>query len=411
MRVTLTQLQGALSPYLYGIAIASVRSNCRAIMALEVSTLTTVDQLRSIRREWLDLLRRARLDLPFIWPEWVVTWWELFRQERLDIRDRLRVKAVRRDSGELVAIVPMMVTERPAVGPTRVRTIGFLGADNYVTEQRAPIVDPAWENEVAQALAADLQSDRSWDWVAWEGLQPESLLARRLGQLMELCWSSSQPQNMLRLAPSWEQFRLGLKHHIKDSLRHCYNSLRRAGLTASIDVAAKPDEIRPALEIFFRLHSAICQHRKDTTRPNRFADPIVRRFLIETYSQFADHDLARLFTLRIEGVPVACRLGFMLPECLYLYYSGYDPVWRKYGVGTTITAEAIKYAITSGLPRVQLSMGADASKSRWGPETRLFCGAVCVRRGLYSRTTFYLYSRVRASTGPLKGMKRLPGRR
>src|SRR5262249_22925145 len=154
--------------------------------------------------------------------------------------------------------------------------------------------------------------------------------------------------------------------------------------------------------------SAISQH---TTRPNRFADPIVRRFLIETYSQFADRDLARLFTLRIGGVPVASRLGFMLPECLYLYYSGYDPVWRKYAVRTTITAEALKSAITSGLPRLHLSMGADASKSRWGPETRLFCGAVCVRRGLYSRTTFYLYSRTRASTGPLKGMKRFPGRR
>jgi CelD/BcsL family acetyltransferase involved in cellulose biosynthesis len=151
-------------------------------MALQVSTLTTVDQLRSLRREWLDLLRRARLDLPFLWPEWVITWWQLFRQDRLDIRDRLRVKAVRCVSGQLVAIVPMMVTERPAVGPVRARAIGFLGADNYVTEQRAPIVDPAWENEVAQALAADLQSDRSWDWVAWEGLHSESLLARGLGE-------------------------------------------------------------------------------------------------------------------------------------------------------------------------------------------------------------------------------------
>jgi len=374
-------------------------------MALQVSTLTTVDQLRSLRREWLDLLRRARLDLPFLWPEWVITWWQLFRQDRLDIRDRLRVKAVRCVSGQLVAIVPMMVTDRPAVGPIRARAIGFLGADNYVTEQRAPIVDPAWENEVAQALAADLQSDRSWDWVAWEGLHSESLLARGLGELMELSWTSSQRQNILHLAPSWEQFRLGLKHHIKDSLRHCYNSLQRAGLTASLDVAAKPDEIRPALEIFFRLHSAISQH---TMRSNRFADPLVRRFLIEAYSHFADRDLARLFTLRIGDVPVASRLGFILPECLYLYYSGYDPVWRKYSVGTTITAEAIKYAITSGLPRLHLSMGADASKSRWGPETRILCRAVCVQPGLYSRTTFYLYSRARARTGPLK---RFPGQR
>jgi hypothetical protein len=96
--------------------------------AFEVSTLTRVDQLGSIQAEWLDLLRRAKLDLPFIWPEWVITWWELFRQQRPVIRDNLRIKTVRRHSGELVAIIPMMMTERPAVGPARVRSIGFLGA-------------------------------------------------------------------------------------------------------------------------------------------------------------------------------------------------------------------------------------------------------------------------------------------
>jgi len=381
------------------------------VMALVVSTLTTVDQLRSMEGEWLDLLRRARLDLPFLWPQWVITWWELARQERAVICDRLHVKTVRRDSGTLVAIVPMMVTERPAVGPVRVRTIGFLGADNYVTEQRAPIVDPAWESGVAEALTADLQSERTWDWIAWEGLQPESPLARGLAQRMELRWTSSQAGNILHLAPNWEQFRRGLKHHIRDSLRHCYNSLKTKGLTATLDVAAKRDEIGPALEIFFRLHSATSQHRNDATRPDRFADPIAHRFLIQAYSRLADRDIARVFTLRIGGVPVASRLGFLLPECLYLYYAGHDPAWREYSVATTITSEAIKYAITSGLPRLHLSMGTDASKSRWGPETRLFCRAVCVRRGLYSGAAFDLYSRACAPTRLLNGMKSVLGRR
>jgi len=379
-------------------------------MALVVSTLTTVDQLRSMEGEWLDLLRRARLDLPFLWPQWIITWWELVHQERAVIRDRLHVKTVRLDTGKLVAIVPMMVTERPSVGPVRVRAVGFLGADNYVTEQRAPIVDPAWESGVAEALTADLESERIWDWIAWEGLQSESSLARELGQLMELRWTSSQAGNILHLAPNWEQFRRGLKHHIKDSLRHCYNSLQTKGLTAKLDVAAKRHEIGPALETFFRLHSAISHHKNDATRPDRFADPIAHQFLIQAYSRFADRDLARVFTLRIGGVPVASRLGFLLPECLYLYYAGYDPAWREYSVGTTITAEAIKYAITSGLPRLHLSMGADASKSRWGPKTQLFCGAVCVRRSLYSRAAFDFYSRARAS-GLLNGMKSLLGRR
>ena len=377
----------------------------------EVSTLTSIGQLRSIHQEWLDLLGRARLDLPFIWPEWTITWWELFRQQRPLIRDHLRLKTVRQRSGELVAIVPMMMTERPAIGPIRVRSIGFLGADRYLTEQQVPIVHPAWESGVAEALVADLARDRTWNWVAWEGLQRKAALTRRLAQLLELRCTSSQPENILHLTPTWEQFRPGLGRHVRDSLRHCYNSLKTKGLVAHLDVAAKQEEIRPALETFFHLHSAIAQHHNDAGRPDRFAEPTTRSFLIEVCSRFAHHDMARLFTLSIGGIPVASRIGFLLPECLYLYYGGYDPNWRKFSVGTTVTAEAIKYAIGCGLARVHLSMGADSFKSRWSPEMRDFCGAVCVRGNLYSRAAYRLYSYARSNTEMMKGIKGLLGSR
>jgi CelD/BcsL family acetyltransferase involved in cellulose biosynthesis len=380
-------------------------------MALAVATLTTVDQLRSLEEEWLGLLRRTKLDLPFLWPDWVITWWEQFRQQRSVIRDSLHVKTVRRESGELVAVVPLMLTERPGVGPARVRTIGFIGADKYVTEQRAPILDPAWESDVAGALATDLRGDRTWQWIAWEGLQPESELAKRLAREMNLRWGNSQPGNILHLAPSWEEFRRGLKHHIKDSIRHCYNSLQTEGLTASLDVAVTPDQVAPALEIFFDLHRAISQHADNVTRPDRFADPIARRFLLLACSRFASRNMARVFTLRIGGVPVVSRVGFLLPECLYLYYAGYDPAWRKYSVATTLTTEAIKYAINSGLRRVHLSMGADASKARWAPEMPVFYAAVCVRPGLYPRAALGLYSWARTRTGLLQGLKTSLGRR
>ena len=303
------------------------------------------------------------------------------------------------------------MTERPALGPVRVRSIGFLGADRYVTEQPAPIIDPVCESGVAEALVADLARDRTWNWVAWEGLRPNAELTKTLAQLLELRWISSQPENILHLTPTWEQFRLGLGRHVRDSLRHCYNSLKTEGLVAHLDVAAKPEEIRLALENFFRLHSVIAQHHNDLGRPDRFADSITHRFLIEVYSRFADRDMARIFTLSIGGIPLASRLGFLLPDCLYLYYGGYDPSWRKFSVGTTVTAEAIKYAIARGLARVHLSMGADSFKSRWSPEIRDFCGAVCVRDDLYSRAAYELYSYARANTGLMKGMKGLLGRR
>ena len=378
-------------------------------MALSVSTLTTVEALRSVQEEWIGLLGRTQADLPFLWPEWVITWWELFKQERSVIRDTLHVKVVRRESGELVAVVPLMVTERPAMGPARARAIGFLGADKYVTEQRAPIVDRGCENEVAVALAADLAGERSWDWMTWEGLNPESDFAKTLGRLMGLRWEGHQPGNILQLAPSWEVFKRGLKHNIKESLRHCFNSLKRDGLTAELDVAVTPEQIASALETFFELHAVRSKQGDGVTHPDRFADPIARRFLMLASARFASRNIARVFTLRIGGVPVASRVGFLLPEGLYLYYSGFDPAWGQYSVATTIVAEAIKYAIDAGVPRIHLSMGTDVSKSRWGPEMPLFHRAVCVKPRVSSRVAMGLYSWARS--GALHRVRDVLGRR
>jgi CelD/BcsL family acetyltransferase involved in cellulose biosynthesis len=380
-------------------------------MAFKVSTLTTIEEIRALEDEWLDLLGRAEADLPFLWPDWVITWFELFSQERSVIRDSLQFKAVRRDSGELMAVVPLMATERPAVGPVRVRNIGFIGADRYVTEQRAPIVDRACESEVGEALAADLTTAGDWDWIAWEGLKPESGLAHALGRAMDLQWDGVQKGNILRLPPSWQEFKQGFRKHLKKSVRHCYNSLKRQGLTAQLEVAGTPEQIGPALEIFLRLH-AYCAHQVDPlTRFDRFADPVARQFLVLACSRLANRNITRVLTLRIGDVPVASRVAFQLPHCLYLYHSGYDPAWRKYAVATTLVAEAIQYAIDSGIRCLNLSIGEDASKSRWDPEVTHFHRALWVRPRLSSRVALGVYSWVREGSRPANWIRSALGRR
>jgi CelD/BcsL family acetyltransferase involved in cellulose biosynthesis len=380
-------------------------------MGFEVSTLTTVEELRDLEREWLVLLGRVEPHLPFFWPDWVITWWELFRQDRSVIRDSLHVKAVRRDSGELVAIVPLMVTERPAIGPVRFRGIGFIGADKYVTEQPAPIVDRACESEVGAALAAHLGTGEPWDWIAWEGLKPESELARALGRARDLRWGAAQAGNILHLPPSWEEFTRGFRKHLKKSVRHCYNSLKREGLTAELEVATTPEQIAPALEIFLRLQTTLARHIDPLTRFDRFADPVARRFLVQLCSRLANRDMTRVLTLRIRGQPVASRVAFQLPDCLYLYHSGCDPAWRKYAVATTLVAEAIQYAIDSRIPRLHLSMGADASKSRWDPEIAFFHRAFWVRPQLSSRLALTVYAWAREGPRAANWMRGVLGRR
>lgn len=370
-------------------------------MSLQVSTLSTLDELRSVKDEWTRLFVRVGEDLPFLLPDWLIPWWGHFSQNRPLIRDSLHVKVVRRASGELVGVVPLMRTERPAIGPLRTRALQPLGADPYITEQPAPVLDPSCEADAGRAVARDLLGDPEWDWIGWQGLRPGSGFASGIEGEMALRWEAAQPSNVLRVGSSWDAFRGGLKRNIKESLRRCYNSLRRDGLSVHLVVAETPAEVAAALPTFLALHTMRANLTDTVAHPDRFAPRTPRRFLLDVCDAFARRGMARVFTLKLGGKPVACRIAFALPGSLYLYYSGFDPAWAKYSVMTTTVAEIIKHAIARGIPSVNLSMGADVSKSRWGPELRYYHNAVFVRPGLASTLAFEaqeLARRARQST-------------
>jgi CelD/BcsL family acetyltransferase involved in cellulose biosynthesis len=382
-------------------------------MSVRVSTVRTTEELESLVGEWSDLLVRARNDLPFLLPEWTLTWWQFFRQDSVLIRDVLWAKVARDDSGRLVGVLPLMATERPGIGPFKARTLDFPGADPYITEQRGPAVDPACEAEVGGAFAQDLLDDPSWDWVQWHGLRLETPFAQALGAKLGLVWGTSQPGNVLRLGPSWEEFRAGLKRNIKEALRHCYNSLKRDELVPRLEVAETAEQVAPALEVFFRLHSLRAASVTGMAHPDRFAGERPKRFLRGLCERLAHRGVTRVFTLKIGDSAVASRIGFLLPGCLYLYYSGFEPAWSKYSVMTTAVAEILKHAIAQGVPSVHLSMGSDTSKARWGPEMPLYHDAVTVRPRLRSHAALDVYTFFRGRKLPLQGAlsRLLPRRR
>ena len=93
------------------------------------------------------------------------------------------------------------------------------------------------------------------------------------------------------------------------------------------------------------------------------------------------------------------RLGFIVGDSLYLYYSGYDPIWARYGVMTTTVAEVLKYAIACGIKTVNLSSGQEVSKTRWGPR-QVDCGSAYeANTRIRSRLARSAYVTARSETG------------
>ena len=79
----------------------------------------------------------------------------------------------------------------------------------------------------------------------------------------------------------------GLKRNIRESLRHCYNSLKRDGLSFELEVAQTPDAVRNALHTFVSLHAMRAGLTRTVTHPDRFASDTSRRFLYEVCDRLA----------------------------------------------------------------------------------------------------------------------------
>ena len=333
---------------------------------LVIACIETTAGLSSLAREWEGLFASTGSHLPFWTFEWAETWWKHFQRNRLSVRDAPRVYALRDASGALVAVAPMMLTERPAVGLLRARSLQFFGADPNITELKGVICAGADAERVHRSLLQHFEERESeWDWLEWGSLNEHC--SHLFIERTDVQGKREVPAYLLALPGSWDELRQGLKRNLRESLRKCYNSLKRDGHGFAFQVAREPEQVSTVLADLFRLHSARSSLAGTVAHPDVFATAHSRRFLQELCERLARRGNWRAFTLRIAGQVVAVRLGFQFGDALYLYYSGFDPAWGKYSVMTTTVAEAIKHSIAHGIRTVNLSTGNDVSKTRWGP--------------------------------------------
>ena len=333
-----------------------------------IELIATKEGLAALEPEWRRL-ESQMIELPFVSFDWLVPWWQHLSTQKNRVRDEMFVCTFRSSSGELLGIAPLMITHRPNMGPLRFRRLQFFGADPNITEIRCIAAAPEHMSLLYTTLLDYLRkSPGKWDSVHLTGLpgstEPEKTINQ---QIATTYWSNDLVNPILELKPTWEQFRAGLPRNIRESLRKCRNAPKRDGLSFEFHVVSDSGDIDLALHTFFELHRARSKMPSALGHMDYFASIRSQRFLADVCNRFANRGLLRIFELKHNDSVIATRIGFVLGDTLYLYYSGYDPQYQKYSVMTTVVAESVKYAITEGFRFVNLSTGRDVSKTRWSP--------------------------------------------
>jgi CelD/BcsL family acetyltransferase involved in cellulose biosynthesis len=313
------------------------------VSAIAASPLAIQSQpsLEGLRDDWQRLA--AADGNVFATFEWASAWWT-----HLGEGEELALASCRDSDGTTVAVLPL------TIGRTgRIRTVRLLG--HGPADRLAPICAPDHRGAVAGALRAFLATTGA-DLFVGEQMPAEEGWGAALGAVI-LERESSPALRTSEL--DWEGWLASRSRNFRQQVRRRQRQLEELG-ELRFRLTRTDTELERDLETLFELHAA----RWPDGQSVAFSGP--RR---ELHLQFAaaalERGWLRLWTLELDGRPLACWYGFRFGGAEWFYQSGRVLDSGVENVGFVLMAHTLREAIADGIDEYRLLRGDEDYKARF----------------------------------------------
>jgi len=331
---------------------------------MEIQWIEDVGEFDALREEWNQLLSDSSSDSVFLTWEWLRTWWSHFAAHR-----KLRI-AVLRDTGRLVAIVPLAIRPGSLARLFPFRVVEFLGSGTVGSDYLDVFVRKGAESEVIDALSCALGS--SVLMMQLNQLRASRSMAASLGGRLEKeGWKSAEAK--INTCPfidlrghTWTSYLATL------SSEHRYNTQRKMkNLSKHFEVAFEQvedeDHRGPALQALIALHQ---KRWVEHGTSDAFHTAGHLAFHEEFTARALRRGWLRLYLMQLDGKPASALYGLRYGQTFYFYQSGFDPQYARYSVGLVTMGLAIKSAIEEGATEFDMLHGGEAYKFHWAKQSR-----------------------------------------
>jgi CelD/BcsL family acetyltransferase involved in cellulose biosynthesis len=309
-------------------------------------TISTEALFAALAEPWDDLVRAMPRPSPYLLHGWLLSWWRHYGGEQSE----LAVQVAYRD-GTLVGALPLCVLRLRGLN-----VLTFLGAEQATL---ADLLLAEGESAAVSAELTERAASTEHDFGHFYGLPSSSRLAAEVG--------SSRLQLIVRAeAPvldldglDWETvYRTRLSSNQRALHRRRMRQLARLGKLETT-VARTQEELLPALEDAFRLHSLRWDGRPDRSE---FASVTGRRFHREATAALAQVDVPRIVTLTLDDRPIAFVFYFALGQRMYCHRLAFDPEFRRFSPGVVNRFDALENAFAEGATGVEFFGGTERYK-------------------------------------------------
>ena len=337
---------------------------------MKVEKLTSLEQIKAIRKDWEIFLSDASEHSFFMTWDWLVTWWEHFGKGR-----ELFWIMLRDESGVILGAAPLYLREQKSASFFRYKELRFIGTGAMVAPEHLDLLAlPDHKKAVTEKLAEYLIKEAAcWDELCLTDVSNPYSLAGQLAlhlnsiglKIVSELQSPSAPY--VPLPATWEDYFKSLK----DNMRHNIKRRRRKAeknLNSTFQVfEGNSEELAATFDSFKHLHG---QRKK--------SQGIVDKFEIEAYKDFHHTLIHRIYEKKRlylafmmgEGKPIAGQYGFLYQGHLYGYQTGFDLSYSKFGAFQILSSYVIEDAISKGFTEFDLLRGEEPYKFDWTTHVR-----------------------------------------
>jgi CelD/BcsL family acetyltransferase involved in cellulose biosynthesis len=302
---------------------------------LVLATVEHQSEFLALAPDWDGLVRSSKRPSPFFLHAWLFEWWRA-RGGNLT----WAIQVAHRD-GRLVGALPLVVDRR--MGMKILRFPG--GAQSVLGDVLVARQD---DQEVIDRLVDDA-TGQGHNFADLFGMAADSHFARSSGA-DGLMLTERIEAPVLDMPNGWE-----VAYRERTTSKKRNHHKRRGRQLAQLGevettVARTPEELAPALDEAFELHSLRWKDRPDRSG---FAMPEGKRFHHSALAALAPQDVPRIVTLRLDGRAIAFFLYLALAGRMYVYRLAFDPSFARYSPGMLNTLSALQTASDEGITRVE----------------------------------------------------------
>lgn len=332
--------------------------------------IASVIDMQIFAGEWEDLFSEVEGVSLCAHPEWTITWWRNFGQQRLAAGEETQpyILTFRDQARQLVGVVPLYEDQpKSKLRIRRLRSIGYLGRERAydMTEEPTVLVKPGFESHVCKGVQRHLRIELErgrWDFVAL--ISPIELSIHDEEAWKQVAFVRSDLRtgsDFVEFPPTWAEYRKQLSKSMRENLPYYPRLLNRDGHEWELRTVENPAEIPDAIDRLASLHQCRNESARGKPHSNHLHTDVQRGFFRDFMTTMASQRTGFVIELLIGGVVIASQAFYGWDETLTVSYSGFDedsPIF-------IIHATVFKDAIERGISKLNLLRNLAQWKTRW----------------------------------------------